>query len=134
MKKIVWDKKYNVGNETIDSQHQHLVKLINIMIDERENLSKDVIKAIFNQLIHYANVHFHDEEELINKSQYPNKIEHKKLHRDFTKKLDEIEIDIVLENPKVVDEIIDFLTFWLIDHILVSDKDFAPFLYKEEIL
>ena len=79
MKKIVWDKKYNVGNETIDSQHQHLVKLINLMIDE-------------------------------------------------------IEIDIVLENPKVVDEIIDFLTFWLIDHILLSDKDFAPFLYEEEIL
>ena len=134
MKKIVWDKKYNVGNELIDSQHQHLVKLINLIIDEKENISKDVVKAIFNELIRYANTHFHDEEELIFKSDYPNKIEHKKLHREFIKKLEAIELDIVLENPDIVDEILDFLSFWLMDHILLSDKDFAPFLYKEDVL
>lgn len=46
MEKIVWDKKYNIGNNVIDKQHQYLVKLINLMIDEKDHITNDAVKAI----------------------------------------------------------------------------------------
>lgn len=46
MEKIVWYKKYNIGNNVIDKQHQYLVKLINLMIDEKAYITNDAVKAI----------------------------------------------------------------------------------------
>jgi len=134
MEKVIWNKRYNIGNNIIDEQHQYLVSLINLIIENKTKLSKEEIKDIFNNLIHYANIHFHDEEEIVSQSDYPDKIEHKKLHREFLDKLEVIELDIALDSEKVVDEILFFLSDWLINHILISDKDFAPFLYKEDFL
>ena len=132
MEKIVWDKKYNIGNNVIDKQHQYLVKLINLMIDEKGYITNDAVKAIFVELLHYANIHFHDEEEIVRETDYPNKLEHKKEHRYFVNELEKIELDIIFENPQAVEKMLKFLTNWLLNHILVSDKDFAPFLYEKE--
>lgn len=128
MKKITWDTKYNIGNHIIDEQHQYLVHLINLIIENKNKLSKTEIKAIFNKLIHYANIHFHDEEELLAEIEYPNKTEHKLEHKDFIHRLNIIELDIILDDEQTVDDILSFLSEWLINHILVSDKNFAPFV------
>ena len=65
MQKIIWDKRYNIDNGIIDKQHQYLVKLINLIADETEYITTEAVKAIFVELIHYANIHFHDEEEIM---------------------------------------------------------------------
>ena len=44
--------------------------------------------------------------------------------------LEKIELDVIFENPEAIDKILKFLKEWLINHILISDKDFAPFLYS----
>lgn len=132
MEKISWDKKYNIDNGIIDKQHQYLLKLINLMIDEKDHISNEEIKAIFVELIHYANIHFHDEEEIVRNTSYPNKSEHKEQHREFINKLEKIELDIIFEDPQAGEKMLTFLTDWLINHIMVSDKDFAPFLYEED--
>jgi len=130
MEKIFWNESYNIGNELIDKQHQYLVNLINLLVENKNVLSKEELTAIFNNLIHYANVHFQAEEELVSSTDYPNKADHKEEHRKFVKKLEKIELGIVLEDEKSIDNIILFLSQWLIDHILVRDKEFAPFLIK----
>jgi hemerythrin len=132
MQKIIWDKRYNIDNGIIDKQHQYLVKLINLIADETEYISTEAVKAIFVELIHYANIHFHDEEEIMMKTNYPHKKEHKQEHRKFVEDLEKIELDVIFENPKAIDKILKFLKEWLINHILISDKDFAPFLYSDE--
>ena len=48
--------------------------------------------------------------------------------------LEKIELDVIFENPKAIDKILKFLKEWLINHILISDKDFAPFLYSSRIV
>jgi len=130
MEKVFWNESYNIGNELIDKQHQYLVNLINLLVENKNVLSKEELTAIFNNLIHYANVHFQAEEELVSSTDYPNKADHKEEHRKFVKKLEKIELGIVLEDEKTIDNIILFLSQWLIDHILVRDKEFAPFLIK----
>ena len=64
------------------------------------------------------------------KTDYPNKKEHKQEHRKFVEDLEKIELDVIFENPEAIDKILKFLKEWLINHILISDKDFAPFLYS----
>ena len=47
MQKIIWDKRYNIDNGIIDKQHQYLVKLINLIADDTEYITTEVVKAIF---------------------------------------------------------------------------------------
>lgn len=44
-------------------------------------------------------------------------------HQAFIEKLVELDIDSIDEkSDKMIDDILEFLTNWLIDHILYSDK------------
>lgn len=128
MEKILWEEKFNIGNETIDNQHQYLVSLLNDLIDNRKSMNIPELRLLFNSLVHYANIHFHDEEELLLKSKYPHFLEHKKEHRDFIEKLEAIELEFELENRYVSFDMLIFLSEWLTNHILIKDKDFSSYI------
>ena len=128
MEKILWEEKFNIGNETIDNQHQYLVSLLNDLIDNRKSMNIPELRLLFNSLVHYANIHFHDEEELLLKSKYPHFLEHKKEHRDFMEKLEAIELEFELDNRYVSFDMLIFLSEWLTNHILIKDKDFSSYI------
>ena len=68
MQKIIWDKRYNIDNGIIDKQHQYLVKLINLIADETEYITTEAVKAIFVELIHYANIRVREEGGILMKT------------------------------------------------------------------
>ncbi len=127
MAKIEWDDSFSVNNAELDSQHQKWVEMYNDM-DESiltgKVLPKDGAEAL-KAMQDYARYHFSCEEEYLRKSNYPNFIEHRRLHKDFENLLygylrKTHDGEIVLNT-----EIISLLKDWLLDHILKEDKKYA---------
>lgn len=128
MEKIIWLSKYNIGIETIDSEHQYLVSLINEIIEKRKEMNLEEIKRIFIELKRYAHIHFYNEEKLMEEINYPKIEGHKAQHRVFVEELDKIEKELMLENKYVSFEIMIFLSKWFINHIQLMDKDFSSYI------
>ena len=130
---INWLPKYNIGNDIIDRQHQFLIDILNEVIEKRKNnMNLEEIKIVFTKLIQYANFHFHDEEELMLKVEYPNYHEHKLKHKEFIDKLARVNEEILMENKYVSFEILIFLAEWFLNHIQIMDKNLAPYLFEED--
>ena len=128
MEFFYWNKNFEIGIPSIDSQHRHLVDLINALataVTEGEKLPD--IQALFGELMEYAAVHFSDEERLMATSPLPEgeKARHRKAHRNFIKKIKEILRRPNLHERDTAEQVLEFLITWLISHILGTDKKVA---------
>lgn len=131
---IVWQESYNTGIEEIDDQHKILVNTIreaNSKLLEDDSIKS--LEAITKDLLSYVLYHFETEEEMMLEHDYKGySLEeyetHMKQHRDFSAKV--VAVRESLNRGKAIerDELIDFLTHWLINHINKTDKKLAKFL------
>ena len=70
----------------IEEQHQELVNLLNRLNDAVKNHEpKKHIYRIINEVISYTEMHFADEERLMDQSGYPEIESHKTMHKELTK-------------------------------------------------
>jgi hemerythrin-like metal-binding protein len=132
--KIAWDKSYETGIEEIDDQHRILVNTL-AEADRKltEDTSLETLEAITKDLLSYALYHFETEEEMMQEYDYKGKRPeefdfHMKQHRSFSAKVVEIRESIKMGNPVDKEELIAFLTNWLINHINKTDKKLGSFL------
>jgi len=123
----IFKEEYRTGIETIDKEHEKLFEIANraydTMMDEFIPDKYDYIVDILNELAEYATTHFQHEEEYMMSIRYKKLISQKAEHQEFMEKISEYHLDEVDENQKeVIFEILDFLSNWLVHHILESDK------------
>jgi hemerythrin len=135
--RIIWSSDYDTGVEEIDDQHRILVNTIN---EANEKLQSDsslgVLESITKDLLSYALYHFETEEELMQEHDYKSySVEqyeaHMKQHRDFSAQVVAVRETIKAGNPMPKEELIAFLTNWLINHINKTDKKLAAFLHSK---
>ncbi len=123
--------EYLTGIEMIDKEHERLFEIA----EETYQLSRnefipdkyDRIHNLLEQLTDYTLMHFEHEEAYMQEIGYKRIFTQKIQHDDFRKKLTELTDSERLEGSqeeqdKVVDEILQFLTDWLVNHILNNDK------------
>ena len=120
-------EKYFTGIELIDREHRELFKIIaearNLIKAELLHDKYDEIVAILEQLKDYTEVHFHDEEEYMESINYPKIDAQKRAHEAFIERLREINLEDVDEHQQeYLEELIEFLVGWLINHIFKNDK------------
>lgn len=132
--KIVWEASYDTGVEEIDEQHRILVNTLNeAQAKLTEDTSLETLESITKDLLSYALYHFETEEEMMEAYDYKGRHttdyeSHMKQHRDFSAKVVAIRDAIRMGNPIDKDELIGFLTNWLINHINKTDKKLGAFL------
>ncbi|MCL1905452.1 MAG: bacteriohemerythrin [Clostridiales bacterium] len=81
---LVWDKKFEVGNSTVDRQHKSLCEMINTLILQCEHgKAAETLHETLAFLVDYTVYHFSNEEALQIESGYPGYEEHKRIHEDF---------------------------------------------------
>ncbi len=135
MNKFIWTPEYDLGIGVIDEQHQHFFGIVNEIydiLDANKSDSTELIKII-NELRDYAFYHLSTEEKYFNQFAYSDIANHMKYHMLFREQSDEYSKRINSGNedlPKLALEITDFAKNWLMKHILVADKMYAP-LFKE---
>ena len=122
--------EYYTGIAQIDEEHKKLFEIA----DEAYELYKnefipdkyDHIAKILNELRDYTKIHFQHEEEYMKSINYKGMFMQKVQHDQFCQKLDELDLEHLDENSEeVIQEVLTFLTDWLVHHILETDKKIA---------
>ncbi len=120
-------EEYLTGIELIDAEHKELFRIVdkaNQLVKSLDSLSGyDNIIQILNELKDYTKEHFADEEEYMEGIHYEGLSAQKRAHEAFVDKLENINLDQIDENPQeYLQELLEFLLGWLINHILHTDK------------
>ena len=136
MRPILWNDDLNTGVERIDDQHKVLVNTLNeanarlAALPEREPLEE-----ITRDLLSYALYHFETEEQIMQDLDYrsarPEEMaRHLDEHRAFSQTVLRIRERIEAGKPVTRDELIGFLTNWLVNHIQHTDKKLSGFILE----
>jgi len=129
MSLMKWSSELSVNISEIDNQHKKLVDLINALHAAMiSGKGKDVLEAIFSELIEYTKTHFSFEENLMGRHNYSDITSHKLAHKQLTEKVLGFYNDYKTGKIGLPVLIFSFLKDWLITHIAGTDKKYAPFL------
>ena len=116
------------GNDMIDSQHRQLFKAINDFQDScSSGQGKERVDATMRFLVDYTAKHFGDEERLQQQSNYPDQVNHKKLHQEFKSLVNDLSMQSKQEATSfmVLTKLSNSLGNWFINHIMREDKKVA---------
>ena len=124
---IKWEDDYCVGVQSIDDQHKKLFEIANRIYDLLKNelifdkYSK--ILEIVEELKSYTIYHFKSEEDYMNSIKYKRFLSQKVAHNDFVAKMESIDTDKIDNGQnEYLLGILDFVSEWLVEHIIKEDK------------
>ncbi len=130
MSLIEWSDKYRIGIKTIDAQHKQLIELINeLNVAMATGESTNVLSDILSGLTQYTRIHFAYEEKLLEIHGYPQTVEHQQEHHKMISQVEQFNQQFMLDPTSAISlELMQYLTNWLTNHILVTDKEYVEFL------
>ncbi len=132
---LEWDDKYSVGISLIDKEHKKLFGLINkTFYVEDHGGSKEALRVILEQMTDYALTHFKAEETYMKEFNYPEYQDHKKEHDDFFDHTLVYFDKVVKDNHHVSNELHEYLTQWLVNHIQGSDRQYIDCFKKNGLI
>ena len=125
---FAWKPEYSVGVDSIDAQHKQLIALTNKLNEAMAaGQGRAVLGAMFDDLIHYTERHFAEEERFMSSIRYPELAAHTAIHRSLTQKVFELRAKFQSAPIANTLEVFGFLKAWLTDHILRSDLAYARY-------
>ena len=125
---IEWDDSLKLRVNVLDEHHRHLVDLINKSYDAIQLNDKHIIALILGELFDYAKYHFRTEERLMCECNFPSLLDHEKEHNHFFYQIDELQSKLNVGESLHNIQIVVFLKEWLMNHILLRDKELADYL------
>jgi hemerythrin-like metal-binding protein len=129
MSLFVWDAKYCVNISEIDRQHQRLFALFNELYQAmQDGHGNEVIDKVLTSVVDYTAYHFAYEEKLFRQYGYPDEAAHRAEHAELTEQAKALAVKLRAGQSHVTMATLKFLCDWLNNHILGTDKKFAPFL------
>lgn len=129
---IPWEKKFEVGNLSIDREHQiflDLIKNIALALDRQE--PKDWCMRLLREVEKFVDFHFFREENLMLRAGYPDYVEHQKKHAELLVSLRE-RIDAYASDRIDLEAVVVFLFDWFVMHTSQVDKKLGKFLNTEK--
>ena len=133
MQLIDWNNKLKLGVNVIDGQHQQLVSMINETYNALQLNNRHKINTILDELIFYAKYHLSTEEYLMNKYNFYSICEHEIAHSNFCTKVRALKLKLDANEALYHIDIVVFLKDWLMDHILVTDRELAIYLISNGV-
>lgn len=136
---IAWQPDFATGSAIIDDQHRVLIKMLNdadTKLDDRSPLAD--YESIVKGLLSYAGYHFKTEEDMMVRLAYgkdhPATAErHLDQHREFAASVQEVQRKIAAGEHIPKADLVKFLTDWLSNHILHTDKEFGAFVRDAQL-
>jgi len=131
-----WDSNLETGYEVIDSQHKHLIGMVNKLIEASSSgKSAVVVTEALDFLAVYAVNHFSDEERLQIAYSYPDYVGHKRKHDDFKLVVTDLIQRVKKEGPTedLIEEVCFTIGSWLLEHIMGDDFRMAKFVKAADV-
>jgi hemerythrin-like metal-binding protein len=128
---LVWNPEWETGIWKIDQQHRELLGQIEgLMSAIHSNEAETRIPGLLAFLAGYVDQHFKDEEVEMEASAYPGMAGHRVIHDQMRGQVAGL-LEYYQADPSVItDEVLDFLTSWLINHINGEDRRMAHHLVR----
>ena len=142
---LEWKSNLETGILEVDTQHKHLINLINTLKEEilvqlsYDNYDK--IMEILGELKDYTVEHFKGEEQMMKDHMGTIKSDgnlavfweffrnHKKEHSSFVDKMNQItDKDIDSQQDEISVSLTEFLMSWLVNHIMKVDRELPKYL------
>jgi hemerythrin len=124
-----WDEKYSLNIIEIDRQHQKLFALVNELYEAaQKGCGHEVTGKVLKSVLDYTVYHFDFEEKLLHEYAHPAEAAHRAEHAMLTQQAIALVQKHQLGDGLVTMATLKFLSDWLNDHILGSDKEYAPLL------
>lgn len=122
-----YNEQYSTGITFIDDEHKELFRIIGevhrVIVHDYVHDKYDEIVRLLEELKNYTKFHFGDEEEYMAAIHYEGLEAQKKAHDAFVSRLEEMDLEYVDDNQqKTLEELLEFLVGWLVNHILHMDK------------
>lgn len=119
--------EYLTGIPSIDKEHRRLFEiaeeLYQLCQNELVHDKYDLLISALNELKDYTMLHFEHEETYMESIGYKKLFTQKVQHNAFREKLDSIDLDEIDNNQEAaIEDILAFVTDWLVNHILHVDK------------
>jgi hemerythrin len=128
---FIWNPAWETGIQRIDEQHQGLLAQFEaLLLAIHENHALDRMPGTIAFLADYVETHFATEEEFMRVAQYPGFAGHKAIHDDLRSKVAHLAEGYGLNPEVITEEVVDFLTDWLVCHINEEDRSMAQFLHR----
>ncbi|MEI6984807.1 MAG: bacteriohemerythrin [Rhodospirillaceae bacterium] len=125
---LEWTEALAVDHGLIDSDHRHLIMLINRFHDSVESgANGDLVCKTLCDLADYSCFHFIREETLMSTIGYGARAAHIAEHNSFVNRL--TEMTAAFEQGKLDSKVIlDYLPVWIVNHVMKTDQNFGRYL------
>ncbi len=132
---VTWNDEFSTGIKSIDEQHKKHISLIETLYEAiADGKASDVMDTIFDDLFYHSEQHFAYEEELFKWYDYPDAEDHKNEHAELKRQLIKLKNKLYSKDNFMCEVLLlKFLEEWLINHILNTDKKFAPYLTEKGV-
>jgi hemerythrin len=133
---ILWRPAMAIGDDMVDTDHQHLIDLINtVELTLQASVGEVSMAGALDALAAYTKEHFDREETLMRVIGYDRLAEHREAHHNLRGRLFEIRRHIEEAKAKVappheVQKLIELLRAWLLDHVMKEDMLLKPALAR----
>ena len=129
---MIWNETYSVGVRELDDQHKSLIHMINEMHYAMNNdKGQEAISSIVAQMFDYMELHFTTEEGYMQQCGYLGLQAHQKQHQEFRAKAKDLRERVDAGEFVLSFEIVQFLSDWLQNHIMVTDMKYTS-LFAEK--
>jgi len=132
-KLVNWSEAYSVHVPSIDKQHRKLFDLMNVVYQLIISDQLTQLNAPLDELIEFAKKHLRDEEEILQRVNYPDFKAHKNVHITLLADLDDLYKQAQQGDIHKLFELIMFLKNWLVDHIYKVDMKYSDLLVSKGI-
>lgn len=131
---MTWSSALAVGVESMDDQHKKLLKLMyELNAAMAAGKSRTALGPLLASLLDYTRYHFGAEEALLVRAKYPHLTEHRALHRDLTKQVEEYIRRFEDGEIALSVGLMEFLQDWLKAHILKEDRPYGAWLNESGV-
>ncbi|MCK7460401.1 bacteriohemerythrin [Idiomarina aminovorans] len=130
---IDWSPKLDVGIEEINRQHKRLIYIANELYRLKlRSGDTHSVQRLVGSLINYTATHFNYEELLMERHNYPDLANHKLKHKALVE--DVMRFKRRVDNHEdVIDELLEFVKAWLMNHIMKSDMAYKKDLQSKGV-
>jgi hemerythrin len=130
----MWREQLSVGNDVIDTDHKHLIDVINQAEHSMSTRNRTELIAALDDLAGYSTLHFEREEKIASAAGYKNVANLNASHKALLTKLEQMreEFDSLDQewSQDAVEHFTNLLRSWLIDHVIKEDLLMKPDLKK----
>jgi hemerythrin len=131
---LVWREQLSVGNYVIDSDHRHLIDIINRAGESLSKKNQKELLASLESLSQYSQAHFAREEKIALAAGYKQVPSLNESHQALIKALDQLRSEVGEMgqewSPETAEHFSSLLRSWLMDHVIKEDLMMKPALQK----